>query len=313
MSRSLRVLVTGGRGQLGRDLHDVLVGSVPAGGADASVPGILPALTKGFAEVVGPGSDQLNVVDRTAVREAADAFRPDIVLHAGAYTKVDACESDPDTAFAVNAIGTRNVAEAAVGVGAHLVYISTDYVFDGTLDRPYVEWDEPNPRSVYGRSKLGGELEVHAAAGPSATVVRTGWVSGAHGANMVKTVLRLAAENPRGQLRFVDDQHGCPTFTADLARAVVRLALDRRPGTFHVTNQGETTWFGFARAALAAAGLDPECVAPIATAELDPPRPAPRPANSRLDNAALRLSGLPMLPHWTDSLTRLVDFLSCAG
>ena len=125
-------------------------------------------------------------------------------------------------------------------------------------DRPYVEWDQPNPRSVYGRSKLGGELEVHAAAGPSATVVRTAWVSGAHGANMVKTVLRLAADNPRGPLRFVDDQHGCPTFTADLARAVVRLALDRRPGTFHVTNQGETTWFGFARAALAAAGLDPD-------------------------------------------------------
>ena len=138
-------------------------------------------------------------------------------------------------------------------------------------------------------------------------------MSGAHGANMVKTVLRLAADNPRGPLRFVDDQHGCPTFTADLARAVVRLALDRRPGTFHVTNQGETSWFGFARAALAAAGLDPASVEPIATAELDPPRPAPRPANSRLDNAALRLSGLPLLPHWTDSLARLVDFLSCAG
>ena len=215
------------------------------------------------------------------------------MLHAGAYTAVDACESDPDTAFAVNAIGTRNVAEAAVGVGAHLVYVSTDYVFDGTLDRPYVEWDQPNPRSVYGLSKLGGELEVHAVAGPSATVVRTAWVSGAHGANMVKTVLRLAAANPGGPLRFVDDQHGCPTFTADLARAVVRLALDRRPGTFHVTNQGETTWFGFARATLAAAGLDPGRVEPIATSELDPPRPAPRPANSRLDNAALRLSGLP--------------------
>ena len=130
-------------------------------------------------------------------------------------------------------------------------------------------------------------------AGPSATVVRTAWVSGAHGANMVKTVLRLAAADPDGPLRFVDDQHGCPTFTADLARAVVRLALDRRPGTFHVTNQGETTWFGFARATLAAAGLDPDRVEPIATADLDPPRPAPRPANSRLDNAALRLSGLP--------------------
>ena len=166
-----------------------------------------------------------------------------------------------------------------------------------------------SPQSVYGRSKLGGETEVHAVAGPAATVVRTAWVSGAHGANMVKTVLRLARSTPGGTLRFVDDQHGCPTFTADLARALVRLALDRRPGTFHVTNQGETTWFGFARATLAAAGLDPERVEPIATTDLDPPRPAPRPANSRLDNAALRLSGLPLLPAWTDALGRLVSAL----
>ena len=315
MSPPLRVLLTGGRGQLGRDLQDVLAGSVPDGGVDAGGPdggGILPAVAKGTFEVMAPGTGELSVVDRTAVREAVDALRPDIVLHGGAYTAVDACESDPDRAFAVNAIGTRNLAEAAAGVGAHLVYVSTDYVFDGALDRPYDEWDQPNPRSVYGRSKLGGEVEVHAAAGLSATVVRTAWVSGAHGANMVKTVLRLAAADPGGQLRFVDDQHGCPTFTADLARAVVRLALDRRPGTFHVTNQGETTWFGFARATLAAAGLDPGCVEPITTADLDPPRPAPRPANSRLDNAALRLSGLPALPEWTDSLARLVAFLSAA-
>jgi dTDP-4-dehydrorhamnose reductase len=194
-------------------------------------------------------------------------------------------------------------------VGAHILYVSTDYVFDGTLDRPYVEWDATNPQSVYGRSKLGGEYEVAAVSGGDATVVRTAWVSGAHGANMVKTVLRLAAGPGDGPLRFVDDQHGTPTFTADLASAIVGLALDRRPGTFHVTNQGETSWFGFARATLAAAGLDPERVEPIATGDLDPPRPAPRPANSRLDNAALRLSGLALLPEWTESLNRLVEVL----
>jgi dTDP-4-dehydrorhamnose reductase len=309
---SHRVLVTGGNGQLGRDLQDVLAGSVPAGGRPpgGADPDILPALPKGSVEVLSTDIDTLDVVDRTAVREAVEAFRPHLVLHGGAYTAVDACESDPDTAFAVNALGTRNMAEAAVGVGAHLVYISTDYVFDGTLDRPYVEWDQPGPRSVYGRSKLGGELEVHAVAGPSATVVRTAWVSGAHGANMVKTVLRLAAADPTGPLRFVDDQYGSPTFTADLAGAVVRLGLDRRPGTFHVTNDGETTWFGFARAVLAAAGHDPRRVEPIATSDLDPPRPAPRPVNSRLDNAALRLSGLPLLPGWEESLARLVGFLA---
>ncbi len=330
---------------MGRDLADVLAGSVPDGGIGQAIGGgaqggpdggaqgdpdggpqdgppgtgapgdlaILPTLAKGAIDVLSTTSDTMNVVDRTVVGEVFGAFRPDIVIHAGAYTAVDACEADADTAFGVNAVGTRNVAEAAVGVGAHLVYLSTDYVFDGTLDRPYVEWDQPNPRSVYGLSKLGGEHETRAVAGPSAAVVRTAWVSGAHGANMVKTVLRLAAASPDGPLRFVDDQHGCPTFTADLARAVVRLALDRRPGTFHVTNQGETTWFGFARATLAAAGLDPERVLPIATSELDPPRPAPRPANSRLDNAALRLSGLPLLPLWRDSLAGLVGFLATAG
>jgi dTDP-4-dehydrorhamnose reductase len=315
VTAALRVLVTGGRGQLGRDLSEVLAGSVPDGGLDAGFPGadeLLPLPAKGAFEVLSPGRDALDVTDRTVVREVIESFRPDLVLHGGAYTAVDACESDPDTAFAVNALGTRHVAEAAVAVGAHLVYLSTDYVFDGTLDRPYGEWDRTGPRSVYGRSKLGGELEVRTVAGPSATVVRTAWVCGAHGANMVKTVLRLAADNPGGRLRFVDDQHGTPTFTADLARAVVRLGLDRRPGTFHVTNQGETTWFGFARAVLAAAGLDAEAVEPIATSDLDPPRPAPRPANSRLDNAALRLSGLPLLPAWTESLERLVRYLSPA-
>jgi len=316
VNRPLRVLLTGGNGQLGRDLRDVLAGGVPDGGVPsggARAPGILPPVEPGTFEVLATDIDTLDVSDRTAVRAAADAFRPDLVLHGGAYTAVDACESDPDTAFAVNAMGTRHVAEATAEVGAHLVYVSTDYVFDGTLDRPYVEWDQPGPRSVYGRSKLGGELEVHAVAGPSATIVRTAWVSGAHGANMVKTVLRLARSTPDGTLRFVDDQRGCPTFTADLARAVVRLGLDRRPGTFHVTNQGETSWFGFAQATLDAAGLDARRVEPIATSDLAPPRPAPRPANSRLDNAALRLSGLPLLPFWTDALGRLVGTLPPDG
>jgi dTDP-4-dehydrorhamnose reductase len=313
----LRVLVTGGNGQLGRDLRDVMAGRVPEGGAGPdghpAAGAILPPVREGTFDVLSTDIDTLDVADRSAVRAAVDTFRPDIVLHGGAYTAVDACESDTETAFAVNALGTRNIAEAAGDVGAHLVYVSTDYVFDGTSPRPYDEWDAPGPRSVYGRSKLGGELEARAMGGAAATIVRTAWVSGAHGANMVKTVLRLAAGNPDGPLRFVDDQRGSPTFTADLSRALVRLALDRRPGTFHVTNQGETTWYGFARATLAAAGLEPGLVEPIATAELDPPRPAPRPANSMLDNAALRLSGLPLLPEWTDALERLVHALPGSG
>jgi dTDP-4-dehydrorhamnose reductase len=131
---------------------------------------------------------------------------------------------------------------------------------------------------------------------------------------MVKTALRLASASPDDTLRFVDDQHGCPTFTADLARAVVRLGVDRRPGTFHVTNQGETTWCGFVKATLAAGGYDPARVEAISTSDLDASRyPAPRPKNSRLDNAALRLSGLPAMPPWDEALVRLVGALSEAG
>jgi len=311
MSRPQRVFVTGGNGQLGRDIRDVLAGAVPAGGvpADRLDGSILPPVQPGTFEVLSTDIDTLDLVDRAAVRDAVEGFKPDLILHGGAYTAVDACESDPDTAFAVNAMGTRHMAEAAASIGAHIVYISTDYVFDGEAERPYVEWDAPSPRSVYGRSKLGGELEVSALSGASGTIVRTAWVSGAHGANMVKTVLRVASSSPDGVLRFVDDQHGCPTFTADLARAVVRLGVDRRPGTFHVTNQGETTWFGFVQATMSAAGYDPARVEPISTADLDPPRPAPRPKNSRLDNAALRMSGLPDMPAWEEALTRLVDAL----
>ena len=245
----------------------------------------------------------LPVEDRSAVLEAVAGLRPDVVVHAAAWTAVDACEADSDRAFAVNAMGTRHVAEAAGRSGAHLVYISTDYVFDGEAPGPTTSGTSPAPRSVYGRSKRGGELECP----PGATIVRTSWVCGAHGANMAKTVLRLAGAE--GPLRFVDDQHGSPTFTADLAAAVVTLAQDRRPGVHHVTNQGQTTWFGFAQAVLEAAGADPGRVEPIGTADLDPPRAAPRPANSVLDNAALRLAGLPLLPEWTDGLERLVAVL----
>lgn len=143
----LRVLVTGGNGQLGRDVRDVLAGVVPDGGVSGSdlESSLLPSVTPGTFEVLATDIDTLDLVDRSAVREAVEGFRPHLVLHGGALTAVDACETDADTAFAVNALGTRHMAEAASAVGAHLVYISTDYVFDGTSDRPYVEWDAPSP------------------------------------------------------------------------------------------------------------------------------------------------------------------------
>lgn len=313
----MKVLITGAAGQLGRDLVDAFSGSVPAGGLSGDVStgrlGTRPPVEVVAADVAGLEAVPtglrvpLDITDRCAVRSVMEAVRPDIVIHGAAWTAVDACESDPDRAFAVNAVGTRNMAEGARHAGAHLVYISTDYVFDGTSDRPYREWDAPHPLSVYGLSKWGGEQEV----GPDATVVRISWVSGAHGANMVGTVLRLAASP--GPLRFVDDQHGSPTFTADLAGALTVMATERLPGVFHVTNQGVTSWYDFAREVLSAAGDDPGRVEPITTADLDPPRPAPRPANSVLDNAALRLSGLPLLPDWHDALARLVPVMAARG
>jgi len=334
----MRVLITGAGGQLGRDLEAAFdagpsrltrpagpaaLAARPAGPAARSAgpaarsagPAARPAgpaarpAGPAVREVLALDRAALDVADRDAVLQAIGATSPTVVVHAGAWTAVDACEGDPDRAFRVNALGTRHVAEGAALVGAHLIYVSTDYVFDGAAAEPYREWDPTNPLSVYGRSKLGGEHEAQARR-PGATVVRTSWVCGAHGNNMVKTVLRLAETHP--ELRFVDDQHGCPTFTEDLAGMIVRLATARLPGVFHVTNQGATTWYQFARDVLAAAGLDPDRVHPISTAELQPPRPAPRPANSVLDNAALRYQGIPLLDDYHVPLERLVKELVAA-
>jgi len=284
VGRPLRILVTGAAGQLGRELVDVL-------GAEPS------------REVVGTTSSTMDLVDRDAVVGTICAVQPDVVIAAGAWTDVDGCERDPDRAYRVNALGVRHVAEGARCAGAHVVHVSTDYVFDGTLDRPYVEWDAPNPQSVYGRSKRGGELELD----PGSSIVRTSWVFGRHGSNIVKTILRLASSSPDGELRFVDDQRGCPTSAADLATVVARLAIGRYPGTFHVTNQGPTTWFEVARSVLGFAGLDPGRVVPVSSVELA--RPAPRPANSVLANTALASVGIAQPPDHREPLERLVKEL----
>lgn len=283
----MRILVTGAGGQLGADL----VAVCRALGDD----------------VVAADRARLDVGDRDAVVRVVADVHPDTIVNCAAWTAVDACESDPERAMRDNGDAVGWLRDAADDCGAHLVQVSTDYVFDGELDRPYVESDATNPRSVYGRSKLAGEQ----AAGDAATIVRTSWVCGYGGGNMVKTVLRVSEGG--GPLSFVDDQRGHPTFTADLAPLVHRLATERRPGTFHVTNQGAVSWYAFVRDIVAAAGRDPEMVHPISTSELDPPRPAPRPANSVLDNAALRAAGIPLLRHYREPLAELVTRLLGPG
>jgi dTDP-4-dehydrorhamnose reductase len=200
-------------------------------------------------------------------------------------------------------MGTRFIVEASRLVDAAVHYISTDYVFDGTKESPYVEWDQTNPQSVYGASKLAGEREL----GDNSSIIRTSWVCGFHGPNMVKTVLRLAGEHDT--LSFVDDQLGCPTFADDLAAMIAQLVVERRTGVFHVTNAGPVSWYEFAREVLLASDQDPDRVLPVSTADLQPPRPAPRPANSVLDRAALRLSGIDTMADFREPLRRLVSSL----
>ncbi len=281
-----RILVTGAAGQLGHEL----VAACAAAGDD----------------VVAAERAVLDVTDRDAVLGTITTVRPDAVVNAASWTAVDACESDPQRAFAANALAVRWIAEGCHLAGAHLVQISTDYVFDGEQSRPYTEWDAPNPRSMYGASKLAGEREA-LALGPGAAVVRTSWLGGVHGANMLKTVIRLAGEG--GELDFVDDQIGHPTFAADLAPVLRRITIERRSGVHHVTNQGVTSWHGFAQAVVEAMGKDPAMVRPIATADLQPPRPAQRPANSVLDNAVLRAAAVPLLRDFHDPLTETVRAL----
>jgi dTDP-4-dehydrorhamnose reductase len=276
----VRVLVTGAGGQVG-----------------AEVVGLLEA--QPHHEVVGLDHAGLDCGDRDAVEQVVGAVLPDAVVHCAAWTNVDGCESDPDRAWRDNGLAVRHVAVAASRVGAHVTHVSTDYVFDGELDRPYVEWDAVGPRSAYGRSKLAGEIELQQHA-TSWTLVRTAWVFGRRGGNFVDTMLRVAGAG--GPLRVVDDQRGSPTYAPDLAEALVRLTVGRLAGTFHVTNQGSCTWHRFAEEIVAAAGLAERAgpVAAISSAELG--RPAPRPSNSELANTALRLSGLPLLRDYHEAL-----------
>ena len=281
----VKLLITGAAGQLGTDL-------------------VLSAQKSGH-EVIAASHNDLDITDISQVGRVIGEAKVDAIIHAAAWTAVDACESDSHKAMAVNRDGTANIVSAARESGARFIYISTDYVFDGTKSTPYTESDLPNPQSVYGASKLAGEQQIDLT---TDQIVRISWVCGEHGANMVKTILRLAASNPT--LTFVDDQIGSPTFTSDAAPAIVELATSDSAGIWHLTNQGSTSWFGFARDVLSAAGQDPNRVIATTTELLQPARPAKRPANSVLDNARMRKANLTMLDDYHIPLQRLVDVLA---
>jgi dTDP-4-dehydrorhamnose reductase len=285
-AHALRILVTGAGGQVGSEVA-------------AHLP---------HHEVMAVDRAGCDLADRHSVEQAVAAAAPAAVVNCAAWTDVDGCEADPGRAVLVNALGVRHLAAACARAGAHLVHVSTDYVFSGEKDGPYDEWDEPSPRSAYGRSKLGGEREVARHAG-SWSIARTSWVFGRRGRNFVDTIVGRARDG--APLRVVDDQRGCPTYAPDLAGALARLAVGRMPGIYHVTNAGACTWHDLAAAAVELAGLDPAVVGTMTTAELG--RPAPRPANSVLSGAAWAAAGLPPLRAWRDALAERMATAAAVG
>jgi dTDP-4-dehydrorhamnose reductase len=282
----MRLAITGAAGMLGQDL----LAAAKAAGHDA----------QGF-----PHAD-LDITDPAAVTRALAEARPDVVLNAAAWTDVDGAEGDEAGALAVNGAGAGNVARAATACGAWTIQISSDYVFDGRKDAPYVESDPAGPLSAYGRSKLAGERAVAREAPERHTIVRTSWLFGAGGPCFPATILRLAGE--RDELNVVNDQIGCPTFTGHLAAALVTLSETRPAGTVHIVGAGTCSWFEFAREIVARSGASCE-VKPCTTAEM--PRPARRPAYSVLGTE--RPDEAPSLPDWRDGLAEYMALIGAVS
>lgn len=276
----MKIMITGANGMLGRTL---------------------PAYFPGH-QLSPVDLDDFDLADPDATDAAVLRAQPDVVVHCAAFTAVDRCESEPDAAFRANAVGSASIARACRRHGARLVAISTDYVFAGDLDRPYHEWDAPSPRTVYGQSKLAGEEAVRAHAGDF-LICRIAWLYGAGGPSFVHTMLKLGRQDGP-PLKVVDDQIGNPTSTDAVAAALAELVPSNVVGTVHLTCEGETTWYDFTREIFRLWDC-PRAVTPCATSEY--PRPAPRPANSRLEKRALRLWNRPPMPAWPDALARFRD------
>lgn len=276
----MRFCIVGCNGQLGTDLmHEVVM--------------------QGH-EVVGYDVPEINLANEKSVGSALDAARPDIVVNSAAFTAVDACETQKETAFKVNADGVGVLGRRAKAAGVPVVHIGTDYVFDGKSTRPYIESDSPNPLTVYGQSKLAGE-NILAQTWERHWVLRIAWLYGAAGKNFVKTILRAALKNQTtgAPLKVVNDQFGTPTWTVSVCSQILHLVTGQDYGVFHGTSQGGCSWFDFAQAIVALAKIEVPVI-PCSTAEY--PRPAPRPAYSVLENARLKQLGVDIMPTWQQGL-----------
>ncbi len=251
-------------------------------------------------EIAGLGSRDVDIRDADEVRDVVEKARPEWIVLAAAYTNVDDCESHPDLAFAVNRDGAVNVAKAAKRTGAKLLFLSSDYVFDGKKSSPYETADARNPQSVYGRSKAEAEVRLLEVL-PACCIARTSWLFGTGGKCFPDTILRLAASRPA--LDVVNDQRGCPTYSVDLARAIIALCRNHVSGIVHTTNAGDCSWFEFAREIVKGAGFATE-VRPVSSQEMA--RPAPRPAYSVLSAKSLHQYGIAM-PTWQDALQRYLQ------
>jgi len=254
----------------------------------------------GGDEVVGLGSKDVDIRDASKVRAVVDRARPECIVLAAAYTDVDGCESHSDLAFAVNRDGPVNVAEAARRTGAKLLFVSTDYVFDGKNTSPYEVGDARNPQGVYGRSKAEAEVRLLEVL-PECCIARISWLFGTGGKCFPDTILKLAASRP--VLDVVNDQRGCPTYSVDLSKAIIGLCRNQASGIVHVTNAGDCSWFEFAREIVKDAGLAAE-VRPVSSRQMA--RPAPRPAYSVLSPKSLQRYGI-VMPTWQDALRRYLQ------
>lgn len=276
-------VITGGNGQLGRSLVEVLHRRGIACRALDRV--------------------ELDITDAPRVSGVLDEIRPTVVVNAAAWTAVDAAEDHREEAFALNADGARNVAAAARGHGATFVHISTDYVFDGEATTPYDEDDATGPRSVYGLSKLSGECMIRDVLGDDALIIRTAWLYSAHGTNFVKTMSRRALAG--AAVKVVDDQSGQPTHASDLADLIVDLVDAGASGTHHGTSSGVTTWFGLTREIYRLVGSDPELVAPCSSAEY--PTKAARPRYSVLGHRRTEEAGITPIRCWDEGLRGSIE------